>query len=62
MMQAHDLGEALGCGAHLVTLRREASGAFDVEDAIPAAALVKAVWEVARIAEKGREILVESDQ
>jgi tRNA pseudouridine55 synthase len=30
---AHDIGEALGCGAHLVGLRRTASGGFRVEDA-----------------------------
>lgn len=30
---AHDLGKALGCGAHLETLRRTASGEFRVEDA-----------------------------
>jgi tRNA pseudouridine55 synthase len=32
---AHDLGQLLGCGAHLHTLRRVASGPFRVEDAIP---------------------------
>ena len=31
----HDIGEALGCGAHLAQLRRTASGAFDVSRAIP---------------------------
>jgi len=31
---AHDLGEALGCGAHLHALRRTTSGAFGVEDAV----------------------------
>jgi len=31
---AHDLGEALGCGAHLSALRRVASGPFLVEDAL----------------------------
>jgi tRNA pseudouridine55 synthase len=31
---AHDLGEALGCGAHLVSLRRVATGPFAVEGAI----------------------------
>jgi tRNA pseudouridine55 synthase len=30
---AHDIGQALGCGAHLVGLRRTASGAFHVKDA-----------------------------
>jgi tRNA pseudouridine55 synthase len=32
---AHDLGAALGCGAHLVSLRRLSSGPFRVEDALP---------------------------
>jgi tRNA pseudouridine55 synthase len=31
---AHDLGEALGCGAHLVSLRRIASGPFEVDQAL----------------------------
>ncbi len=31
---AHDLGQKLGCGAHLTTLRRSASGKFDVKDAL----------------------------
>jgi tRNA pseudouridine55 synthase len=31
---AHDLGQKLGCGAHLTTLRRIVSGKFDVQDAI----------------------------
>ncbi len=31
---AHDLGEALGCGAHLVSLRRIASGPFHVDDSL----------------------------
>ena len=32
---AADLGAALGCGAHLVTLRRTAVGPFTVSEAIP---------------------------
>lgn len=32
---AADLGAALGCGAHLVTLRRTACGPFTVSEAIP---------------------------
>jgi tRNA pseudouridine55 synthase len=31
---AHDIGEALGCGAHLKSLRRTKSGRFDVKNAI----------------------------
>ncbi len=30
---AHDLGKALGCGAHLESLRRTAAGEFTIEDA-----------------------------
>lgn len=30
---AHDLGQAMGCGAHLLELRRLASGEFDLEQA-----------------------------
>lgn len=32
---AHDLGQKLGCGAHLAALRRTASGRFAVSDALP---------------------------
>ncbi len=32
---AHELGQKLGCGAHLATLRRTVSGNFDVQDALP---------------------------
>ena len=31
---AHDIGQKLGCGAHLKTLRRLVSGKFDVKDAL----------------------------
>jgi tRNA pseudouridine55 synthase len=30
---AHELGQALGCGAHLIQLRRTRAGAFTLEDA-----------------------------
>lgn len=36
---ARDLGEALGCGAHLTALRRTQSGAFTLEDAVAPAQL-----------------------
>lgn len=36
----HDIGETLGCGAHLAELRRIRSGAFDVKDAKPLAELL----------------------
>ena len=32
---AHDIGQALGCGACLDALRRTRSGTFDVKDALP---------------------------
>jgi tRNA pseudouridine55 synthase len=32
---AHDLGQKIGCGAHLATLRRIVSGKFNVADAAP---------------------------
>ncbi len=38
---AHDLGQKLGCGAHLTTLRRSTSGKFDVADALPLDAALK---------------------
>ncbi len=31
---AHDLGQKLGCGAHLASLRRVASGKYNVEEAV----------------------------
>lgn len=37
---AHDLGRALGCGAHLVALRRTSSGGFTIADALAPDALV----------------------
>jgi tRNA pseudouridine55 synthase len=36
---AQDLGEVLGCGAHLAALRRLAVGPFKVDDALPLATL-----------------------
>jgi tRNA pseudouridine55 synthase len=38
---AHDLGQKLGCGAHLTALRRSASGRFDVADALPLDTVLK---------------------
>lgn len=37
---AHDLGQALGCGAHLSRLRRTASGHFRVANAFPLAEVI----------------------
>jgi tRNA pseudouridine55 synthase len=36
---AHDLGQALGCGAHLAALRRIGSGHFQIEEAVALEAL-----------------------
>lgn len=38
---AHDLGQALGCGAHLTALRRLASGNFRVDQALAGARLLE---------------------
>lgn len=38
---AHDLGQKIGCGAHLETLRRITSGRFEVSDAIGFEAALK---------------------
>lgn len=38
---AHDLGQKLGCGAHLSTLRRSVSGKFDVTNAKPLDEILK---------------------
>lgn len=43
---AHDLGAALGCGAHLETLRRIASGGFRIEEA-------RSLEEIRRAAREG---------
>ncbi|MDE3095007.1 MAG: tRNA pseudouridine(55) synthase TruB [Chloroflexota bacterium] len=39
---AHDLGQRLGCGAHLAALRRTRSGGFSLDDAHPPDELVAA--------------------
>ena len=45
---ARDLGQALGCGAHLAALRRTASGGFGVEQAITLYALCALDADAAR--------------
>jgi tRNA pseudouridine55 synthase len=42
---AHDLGQSLGCGAHLVGLIRLASGGFRLEDAVSLETLAQAAAE-----------------
>jgi tRNA pseudouridine55 synthase len=38
---AHDLGQKLGCGAHLATLRRVTSGKFEVTEAVQFEEIIK---------------------
>ncbi len=38
---AHDIGQKLGCGAHLATLRRAVSGKFKVAESMPLAEVLK---------------------
>lgn len=38
---AHELGQKVGCGAHLASLRRISSGRFNVADALPLDAVLK---------------------
>lgn len=38
---AHEMGQKIGCGAHLSALRRSVSGKFDVADALPLDAVLK---------------------
>lgn len=45
---AHDIGQLLGCGAHLTALRRIRSGCFDVSQAISVPALKAASTEQLR--------------
>ncbi len=45
---ARDIGEALGCGAHLTGLRRTASAPFDIADAVGLPALESLAPEQAR--------------
>jgi tRNA pseudouridine55 synthase len=47
---AHDLGEMLGCGAHVVRLARTGMGAFQLSEAISLAALAALPDPVARAA------------
>jgi tRNA pseudouridine55 synthase len=43
---AHDMGKSLGCGAHLVELRRIACGSFSVADAMSLEDLEAGDWNV----------------
>lgn len=48
---AEDIGEALGCGAHLIGLRRTATGAFPIEEAVSLEGL-------GQLDEGGRDVLL----
>jgi tRNA pseudouridine55 synthase len=58
---ARDLGTRLGCGAHLIALRRVRSGSFAVEDALPLAAAEALGRESARRLIPPSEALPELD-
>ena len=49
---AHELGQKLGCGAHLATLRRAVSGKFKVADATPLDDALRLT-----VAELGRKVI-----
>jgi tRNA pseudouridine55 synthase len=44
---AHELGQKLGCGAHLTRLRRVTSGRFELADASPLEEILK--WDMAEL-------------
>lgn len=50
---ARDVGRALGCGAHLASLRRTGSGPFRVERAVPVEALAAGLDAIVRAADEG---------
>lgn len=54
---AADIGQALGCGAHLIALRRLRSGPFRVEEAVDGAQLAER--EAARVLLAGHRLTVE---
>lgn len=55
---ARDLGERLGVPAHLVALRRTASGAFTLDAAVPVAAIVEGGAEAIRASRQPLEALL----
>jgi len=67
---AHDLGQRLGCGAHLEELRRSRVGPFSVEQALSleqleilarAGRLHEAIWEPARALSNLPAVRLEAD-
>jgi tRNA pseudouridine55 synthase len=57
---AEDIGEALGCGAHLMALRRTAAGGFDVSQCVTLEAL-EAMNEDERLAQLLPAVLLVAD-
>lgn len=47
---AHDMGQKLGCGAHLLNLRRTGSGKFEVADAVQFEEIIQ--WSTAQLEAK----------
>jgi tRNA pseudouridine55 synthase len=56
---AHDLGQRLGCGAHLETLRRVRAGAFDEDAAVPLEAVEAAGADATRFIVPIERLLLE---
>lgn len=54
---ARDIGEALGCGAHLASLRRHRAGAFSVQDASTLEEI-----EAACAADAAQDLLIPADE
>ncbi len=66
---ARDLGERLGCGAHLAALRRTRSGGFGLEAAVPGDTFARAIesvvpmarllpeWPAVRVGAEGRRLV-----
>ncbi len=62
---ARDLGERLGCGAHLEELRRTRVGRFDVADAVPLAELEQGIAvrpPVEAVAHLERRVLTDDER
>ena len=58
---AHDLGAALGCGAHLAALRRTRSGEFDLAQAVPLAVVLETPDVATRRLVPMRDLLPRTD-
>lgn len=58
---AHDLGQAIGCGAHLAELRRTRSGCFDLAQAhsLEALAVLSGEGRLAEVLQRNRDLLPE---